>query len=468
MSLNGSTNEQRIWNYLIAKGLSPCGAAGLMGNIQAESGFSPTNLQNSFEKKLGYTDATYTAAVDDGSYTNFIHDGAGYGLCQWTFWSLKQALQLYARAAGRSIGDLEMQLDYMMESLSSYKGMMEILKTASTVKAASDFVLLNYERPADQGETAKAKRASFGQAILEKYATTAQKGSGPSMSGKITTGKQLAERALWTAQNFKTLYVMGCFGAPLNAANKTRYCNNHQYNRNADRQKMIKAASDDTFGFDCVCLIKGLLWGWSGDKTKTYGGAGYAINGVPDIGADSMIKVCSGVTTDFSHIEVGEAVWLSGHIGIYIGDGLAVECTPKWQNRVQVTAVSNIGAKSGYNARKWTKHGKLPYVTYDGSTSGVVPSTPAAPSTPQADPPKTVKPEAAMYFDKSIARAYTVKAKSGLNIRAGAGTNKALLTTLKNGTTVRCYGYYNKVGSTIWLYVAVNGITGYVCKDYLV
>lgn len=129
---------------------------------------------------------------------------------------------------------------------------------------------------------------------------------------------------------------------------------------------MIKAASADTFGFDCVCLIKGLLWGWSGDGSKTYGGAKYAVNGVPDIGADTMITKCSGVSTDFSKVEVGEAVWCKGHIGIYIGGGLAVECTPKWKNCVQVTACNCT--KSGYNRRNWTKHGKLPYVTYTGES----------------------------------------------------------------------------------------------------
>ena len=52
------------------------------------------------------------------------------------------------------------------------------------------------------------------------------------------------------------------------------------------------------------------------------------------------------------------------HIGIYIGDGLCVECTPAWKNCVQITAVGNIGTKSGYNTRTWKKHGKLPYVDY--------------------------------------------------------------------------------------------------------
>ena len=180
---------------------------------------------------------------------------------------------------------------------------------------------------------------------------------------KITTAKELVAACI-NATKHKTLYIMGCFGAPMNAANKKRYTANHSYNKQAERTAKINAASADTFGFDCVCLIKGLLWGWNGDASRTYGGASYAVNGVPDIGADSMIKVCKEISTDFSKIVPGEAVWMEGHIGVYIGDGLAVECTPRWDDCVQITAVHNIGTKSGYNGRKWTKHGKLPYVTY--------------------------------------------------------------------------------------------------------
>ena len=170
------------------------------------------------------------------------------------------------------------------------------------------------------------------------------------------------------ATNYKTLYVMGCFGAPMTDKNKTRYCSNHSYNKQPERTAMIQAASADTFGFDCVCLIKGVLWGWKGDKNLVYGGASYATNGVPDIGADSMIKKCSGVSTNFNNLVVGEAVWMPGHIGIYIGDGLAVECSPKWANGVQITACNCT--KTGYNRRNWTKHGKLPYITYDGVSTG--------------------------------------------------------------------------------------------------
>ena len=97
MALTGKTNEEKIWNYLTAQGLTEAGAAGLMGNLYAESGLEPKNLQNSYEKKLGYTDATYTAAVDNGTYQNFARDAAGYGLAQWTYWSRKEALLDYHR-----------------------------------------------------------------------------------------------------------------------------------------------------------------------------------------------------------------------------------------------------------------------------------------------------------------------------------------------------------------------------------
>jgi hypothetical protein len=180
----------------------------------------------------------------------------------------------------------------------------------------------------------------------------------------IKTAAQLAERALDVAKNYKTLYVMGCIGAPMTKGNKSTYIAHHAYNRQASRREMINAATADTFGFDCVCLIKALLWGWNGNKSKTHGGTVYNSNGVPDINADGMINVCREISTDFSQIEIGEAVWMKGHIGVYVGDGLAVECTPIWKNGVQITACNRT--KSGYNRRNWTKHGKLPYVSYTG------------------------------------------------------------------------------------------------------
>ena len=95
------------------------------------------------------------------------------------------------------------------------------------------------------------------------------------------------------ATDYKTLYVLGCFGSPLNDANKERYSKNNSYNKKSARTKKINAASAETFGFDCSNLIKGVLWGWNGDKLKSYGGAKYGSNNVPDINADKEMSSMS-------------------------------------------------------------------------------------------------------------------------------------------------------------------------------
>lgn len=189
MALTGKTNEEKIWNFLASKGLNAFGVAGLMGNLYAESALNPQNLQNTYEKKLGLSDAEYTAAVDSGSYTGFVRDSAGYGLAQWTYWSRKEALLAYAKAAKASIGDLETQLGFLFKELSEgYTSVLAVLKTATSVRQASDVVLTKYERPANQGESVQIKRASYGQSYYDKYAKATaaepEKEGGNSMSDR--------------------------------------------------------------------------------------------------------------------------------------------------------------------------------------------------------------------------------------------------------------------------------------------
>lgn len=167
----GTTDEQKIWNFLKTKIGNEYGAAGLMGNLYAESALKPNNLQNTHEKSLGMTDAEYTAAVDNGSYTNFVKDSAGYGLAQWTYYSRKQNLLDYAKSVSKSIGDLDMQLDFLWKELQGYTSVLNTLKSAKTVLEASNIVLTKFEAPADTGATVQTKRCGYGQTYYNKYAT---------------------------------------------------------------------------------------------------------------------------------------------------------------------------------------------------------------------------------------------------------------------------------------------------------
>ena len=174
------TTEQTIWNTLRAAGMTEAGTAGLMGNLKAESALMPTNLQNTFERKLGYTDATYTAAVDAGKYTNFARDAAGYGLAQWTYRTRKAALLAFAKAQKKSIGDLGMQLAFLVKELrESYPAVWKTLTTTGSVRAASDAVLLQFERPADTSERVRTLRAGFGETFLRQLSGTAVQETSP-------------------------------------------------------------------------------------------------------------------------------------------------------------------------------------------------------------------------------------------------------------------------------------------------
>lgn len=176
MALKGKTNEERIWNYLKGKGLNDYAVSGAMGNLYAESALNPMNLQQSYEKKLGYTDEDYTHDVDSGEYDNFVKDSAGYGLAQWTYWTRKRNLLEFAQAESRSIGDLEMQLDFLYKELTTnYKSVMNALKRATSVREASDVMLLKFEKPKNQSESVQEKRAEYGQKYYDKYAVSTTK-----------------------------------------------------------------------------------------------------------------------------------------------------------------------------------------------------------------------------------------------------------------------------------------------------
>ena len=180
-------NEKIIWNYLKQQGINNYGIAGIMGNLYAESALSPTNLQNSYEKSLGMTDAQYTAAVDNGTYTNFVHDAAGYGLAQWTYWSRKEGLYKLAKLKGKSIGDLDIQLAYLYAELKGMSGFNTNVANATNIQQSSDFILLNYERPADQSQAMKNKRQEFAKKYYNEFAGGSSAGASSISTAQTTS-----------------------------------------------------------------------------------------------------------------------------------------------------------------------------------------------------------------------------------------------------------------------------------------
>lgn len=190
--LVGNTNKDKIWSYLVAPesaggmGLSRAGAAGIMGNMQNESGFEPNNLENEANRLFGMSDDEYTAAVNNGSYSKekFMHDhwrsdltdncGSGYGLVQFTWYTLKRDLYDYAMAHSRDISNLTDQLAYLKQSIINDKSrsFLESLQTVSDpYNAATEFMRV-YEGCENQGSEGVA-RGNNARLIFSEYANAA-------------------------------------------------------------------------------------------------------------------------------------------------------------------------------------------------------------------------------------------------------------------------------------------------------
>ena len=169
---NEENKAKKIWDRFKSAGFSDIISAAIMGNLYDESHFFSNNLQNSYNKKLGITDEKYTSMVNLRTYPekSFINDKAGYGLAQWTYWTRKQALYNYTINCGFKIDDIDRQLSFLINELNiNYKGAMNALKNAKTIQEASNIVLTQYEKPADQGPAVQKRRAEYAQAYYNKF-----------------------------------------------------------------------------------------------------------------------------------------------------------------------------------------------------------------------------------------------------------------------------------------------------------
>ena len=184
---------KQVWDFLKAAGFNDYATAGIMGNIDAESGMRSNNLQDTYAREFGMSDAQYTAAVDNGEYTNFINDGAGYGLCQWTYHTRKKKLYDLAKTKNKSISDIDIQLELLLKELNGMTGLYNTLKNATSVRQASDAFMIQFENPYDKSEKRKEERANFGMVYYNKYS---KQGGNTVMSVKTYQGNdkvQLSE-----------------------------------------------------------------------------------------------------------------------------------------------------------------------------------------------------------------------------------------------------------------------------------
>ncbi len=150
VDFNGGENAKIAFQYFIGRGLTPNQSAGIVGNLQAESGVNP-DIQERNPRGNGR---------------------GGYGIAQWTG-GRRVAIENYARDTGQDLKSLQFQLDYLwdQELMKGYKTtVLDPIKASSTIRQSSDIFLHDFEKPFDQSERVEVYRASLGQKVYDLFA----------------------------------------------------------------------------------------------------------------------------------------------------------------------------------------------------------------------------------------------------------------------------------------------------------
>ena len=137
-------------------GLTNVQAVGIVGNLIAESGLIPDRIQG--------------GGVKVGKLR--INGVTGYGYAQWTSSNRQQNLANYAKSMGVDYTqkNLTDDINYgflVKEFKDSYSGVLSKLKTKTTVRSATEWIMKEWERPKDQSDGKVSERTGYSQQVLE-------------------------------------------------------------------------------------------------------------------------------------------------------------------------------------------------------------------------------------------------------------------------------------------------------------
>lgn len=488
-------STRSIYNKLMSAINNEYGVCGLIGNLYAESGLRSNNLQNTSEKKLDLSDTEYTARVDDGSYTNFAHDSAGYGLAQWTYWSRKQNLLDYAHKVRKSIGDEDMQVDFLINEIKGYKTTWDALVNAKSIKDASDAVLTQYERPADQSDAVKNKRAEYGKNIYDEI-MKGEQNMGYSRQKVVDLVKS------WDGKNeadgsYKSIIDIYNSKEPFPRSTKMLYGWAWCACTWSALAKALGYTAIMPVEISCYYIIEqakkmgcwqendayvpnpgdAVLYDWQDNGTGDNKGNPDHIGTIIEVYKDAGYMVVE--EGNYSNSVKKRTLSINGKyirgfiVPKYTDNTLSAPSTDISGKSIDTLAHEVIAGKYGSgDARKKALGDKYQKVQTRVNEilngSATKPTNIEQPQTQPAEK-KVTATCSAQKFSKSLAGTY--KTTADLYMRNDAGTNKKALVVIPKGTEVHNYGYYSMSGSTKWLYIQVkiDGVTytGFSSSVYL-
>ena len=477
MAISFTSTMKKVWSYLVKHGMTEAGAAGMMGNMYAESGIIPNRveilcLQRLKEAGQNYTDKTYTAAVDSGkiSKAEFLNPlpgkQYGYGFCQWTSPGRKEKLYDLAKKKGASIGDRDMQLEFLISELkASYKSVWKTLSTTKDVLDASNTVLVKFEIPADTGSGIKQLRYGYSKEIYGRYkgittpakdtqtATTETAKPEAKPAEKIKTEEQAINMVISLAEEYVGYHEKA---SAKNLNSKTANSGYNDYTIFGKEMHEIQPSNMDYPAAWCDCFVDWLFYkcfGVSLAKKMLCGNFDdYTVNSA---------NYYRGADRWFRNGKRGDQIFFQDYGGI-CHTGIVTDVVGGYVYTIEGNSSDAVCRRT--------------YAAYDGYIAGYGrPKYNLAVGTDAKDPDGK-KPADDSGGGSSGAPSTTVKwagmvTADVLNVRTWAGTeypNIKSVPVLYYGQVVSVCDIVNAEDGTPWYFILINGsVYGFVCSTYI-
>jgi hypothetical protein len=296
-NLVGNSNAEKIWNFLVSKGLTNEQTAGVMGNIQAESNYEPNKVEQA--------------------------NGVGYGIAQWSY-GRRTALEAAAKKKGVDVSDMAFQLEYLYQELTSrpadrpeykqFSSEWEMIKGQTTIEDAlvafhHEFEishLMNEPNPREsvireRGQAAKDAFASFSK-------NTPNASSSSSNCSSAATGN-LSQATL--------AYAWPDYHSAPYVQKKPEY-----------EAAVTKAKSEGRYvgdmchggGVDCGGFVTLLITTSGFDPSYNSNGKGGATDAQAAWAQKNWQTLGNGGSIDTGTLKPGDVAISGGHTFVYVGD----------------------------------------------------------------------------------------------------------------------------------------------------
>lgn len=352
VAVYGSAVEEKIWAGLTSF-LTAEQAAGVLGNLQSESGLNPARHETSALNKhqpgfdlMGNPKVAYGLGLGQWSYSRrirlygFIKGRAPELLTYFDNYQTygKLSGSEFQKAAGETVTDqlISLEVEYLRDELNSaYSGFFK----SSTVEEATAYFLEHFEVPKDPTLSAHPERLTQAQAFYQRYSNTKIVASTTKSGSPLCTNSSdlTLSGDAGSLQSLVLEYAWSHYYQAPYTERKPAYA--EAVSRRLASGKYVGGTVNGAAGIDCGGFVTTLMQESGFEPNYNAGGGNTAAqeswvkaNGWQLLNENEHTTVNTGI------LQPGDVAFTPGHTFVYVGD------IPGFDSKIASASYSETGS----------------------------------------------------------------------------------------------------------------------------